>query len=604
MIEWIINRRCFQNYNYLTEKQGLRMTCIGNSGKRGDSMEGFGTTGGLQRKVLIVDDDQVNREILGAILGQDYEVSYAENGREALELLQSGEYMFSLVLLDLLMPEIDGYQVLTIMREDENLKQIPVMVMTSEKDAEVVSIRLGAVDFLTKPYDMPDVIQARCQRIIEMSEGKNIIRSAEKDSLTGLYTREFFFEYIRQLEKYNTDHVTDVVVLNIVHFRMINEMFGRAEGNRVLQTLALIMEERLQGIEGIGCRPEGDTFYWYGDHNEEMAELLGLIQKDLMDAFPEARVRLRAGVYPNADHSTEIEHRFDCAKRACDKIREDYSRQISFYNSDMEGREVYHERLIRDIDDAIANHDLVVYFQPKYGILMDTPRLRSAEALIRWKHPELGMISPGDFIPLFESNGLIQKLDHYVWEEAAKQIRRWRDTYGFTLPVSVNVSRVDIYDSGMEEKLQQILEENDLQPQDLILEITESAYAENARRLVEVVEHLRRMGFMIEMDDFGSGYSSLNMLTTITIDVLKMDMKFIRNMLKDDRCLKMVELVLDIARYLGVPVVAEGVEEDGQLQILKDWGCEIVQGYYFSKPVPAEEFEAFLEEEARMRKKQ
>ncbi len=208
------------------------------------------------------------------------------------------------------------------------------------------------------------------------------------------------------------------------------------------------------------------------------------------------------------------------------------------------------------------------------------------------------MISPGDFIPLFEGNGLVQKLDRYVWEEAGAQIARWKKEFGMTIPVSVNVSRIDIYDPELENYLLGILERNGLTTKEMLLEITESAYSDNAARLIEVVNSLREKGFRIEMDDFGSGYSSLNMLTTIPIDVLKMDMKFVRNMLKDEKSLKLCELVMDISRFLDVPVVAEGVEDEAQLERLRDMGCELVQGFYFSRPVPPEEFAALIGKEA------
>ena len=253
------------------------------------------------------------------------------------------------------------------------------------------------------------------------------------------------------------------------------------------------------------------------------------------------------------------------------------------------------------MEDAIRNRDFVVFYQPKFDIQTKEPRLRSAEALIRWKHPELGMISPGAFIPLFESNGLIQKLDRFVWEEAAGQIRKWKEQYGISVPVSVNVSRIDIYDPELENRLSALVKSNELSPNELMLEITESAYADNANGLIEVVNHLRDNGFKIEMDDFGSGYSSLNMLTTIPIDVLKLDMKFVRNMHKDEKSLKLVELIVDIAKFFNVPLVAEGVEDESQLTTLKEMGCDIVQGYYFSKPVPAEEFVKFIEEEKQRR---
>ena len=249
------------------------------------------------------------------------------------------------------------------------------------------------------------------------------------------------------------------------------------------------------------------------------------------------------------------------------------------------------------MDDAIANNNFLVFYQPKYDVRGDKPVLRSAEALIRWKHPDLGMISPGSFIPLFESNGLIQKLDLFVWKEAARQIGLWKKQYGISIPVSVNVSRMDIYYPELKDIFIRLLQENDLTPKELLLEITESAYAENADQLISTVENLRNSGFMVEMDDFGSGYSSLNMLTSIPLDALKLDMKFVRNMEKDAKSMKLVELVLDIAEFLHVPVIAEGVETSEQLKLLKERGCDIIQGYYFSKPVPPEEFTAFIEKE-------
>ena len=221
--------------------------------------------------------------------------------------------------------------------------------------------------------------------------------------------------------------------------------------------------------------------------------------------------------------------------------------------------------------------------------------LTSAEALVRWDHTELGFISPGDFIPLFESNGLIRKIDRFVWRESAAQIRRIKDIYHVDLPVSANVSRINFFDPELEDVLLSVIRDYDLQPQELILEITESAYANDEAHIDEVIADLRSKGFRIGMDDFGTGYSSLNMLTEMPIDILKLDMKFIRNMLVDEKSRKLIELVLDIARFLNVPVVAEGVEEEPQYLMLKEMGLDIIQGYYFSAPLPADEFERLIE---------
>ena len=261
------------------------------------------------------------------------------------------------------------------------------------------------------------------------------------------------------------------------------------------------------------------------------------------------------------------------------------------YDEEVRLHDELSQHLRNDLSRALDQHELEVYYQPKYNIQVEPPKLASAEALVRWKHQRLGTISPDDFIPLFEQSGQISDVDRYVWNEAARQISVWRDAYGIELPVSVNLSRVDVFEPNLIETLEEIIERNGLSRKDLQLEVTESAYTENAEQLIRVISELREKGYEIEMDDFGSGYSSLNMLSSLPLDVLKMDIGFIQNIEHSERDFHLVELILDIARYLKVPVVAEGVETGNQLKLLKDAGCDIVQGYYFSRPLPAKEFE-------------
>ena len=560
-------------------------------------MNSFKGLNGLKRHVLVVDDEMINREILTNILSSEYEVHAAENGQAALDILKAGDCSFSLILVDLLMPVMDGFELIQILKDDDSLRLIPIIVMTSEKDAEVRSIKLGAADFITKPYDMPDVILARCERIIELQEDKNIIHDTERDTRTGLYSREYFIEYINQIEKYKANRKVDILNINIDHFHLINELYGRKEGDKTLVCIGQTLLDIFSDHSGICCRSEADNFIIYCSNETDNKGVLEKVAKELANASEANNIRLRMGVYSDVDKSLMVENWLDRAKTACDMIRGDYSKDVEYYSNDLYEQAKYQEKLINDIDDAISNKDLKVFFQPKYDITGEKPKLRSAEALIRWIHPELGMISPGDFIPLFESNGLIQRLDYYVWEEAAKQVGSWKKEYGVSVPVSVNVSRMDIYFPGLRDNFMRLLKENDLEPNELMLEITESAYSENAEELIKVVENLREYGFMIEMDDFGTGYSSLNMITSIPIDALKLDMKFVRNMEKDKKSMKLVELVLEIAEFLQVPVIAEGVETEKQLKLLKERNCDIIQGYYFSKPVPAEEFTKFFKDQ-------
>ena len=217
--------------------------------------------------------------------------------------------------------------------------------------------------------------------------------------------------------------------------------------------------------------------------------------------------------------------------------------------------------------------------------------------MIRWIHPEYGFISPGVFIPLFEENGFIRELDRYVWDEAAKQVKTWKDKFGKIIPVSVNVSRIDMFDYGVVNDLIEIVKNAGIVPSELHLEVTESAYHDEQEQIIEIVSQFQEAGFKIEIDDFGSGYSSLNTLATLPFDVLKLDMQFVRAMFTNDKTMKMVQIVADLAKFLKVTTVAEGVETEEQCHALEMMGYDIVQGYFFSKPVKPEEFEALITKE-------
>ena len=548
----------------------------------------------IRRKVLVVDDELINRRLLGFIVSRDYDVIYAENGVEALKAIKSNLNTLSLVLLDLLMPELDGFELLAIVSRDETMRRIPVIVLTSEKSAEVQALQLGAVDFITKPYDMPEVILARVNRSIELAEDKMLISESERDSLTGLYSRSFFMQYARQYDRYYPEMRMDAVSLNINRFHLINELYGRGYGDKILETIADMIRDFIGDSKGLACRCDADTFYLYVPHREDYDALSDRYSRELSERSGGINIIVRAGVYTDADIHMDIEQRFDRANTASAKMRNSYQTSMSFYDTQTSEKELYNERLIMEMDTALADRHFKVFYQPKYSIQGEKPVLTSAEALIRWIHPEYGIISPGVFIPLFEENGLVQKLDRYVWNETAKQITEWNRKFGKIIPVSVNMSRVDIYAPDLEEELTEILSVNGLESSSLLLEVTESAYTDNSKQIIEKVNSLRELGFKIEMDDFGSGYSSLNMLTSLPIDALKLDMHFIRNITENERDFRIVQLMLDIAGFLGVPVIAEGVETEKQYLMLKEAGCDIIQGYYFSKPVPPDEFEKFI----------
>ena len=558
------------------------------------SHDKFHSTNG-KRQILIADDEMINREILGEILKSDYDLLFASDGGETMDMIRSHSSTLSLVLLDIMMPVMSGLDILKAIKEDAVLSRIPVIVMTSEKDTEVESLRLGATDFIPKPYPDINVIHARVLRTIELYEDRDIIQSTERDTLTGLYNREYFFRYAEQYDQFHPEVETDAVIVDINHFRMINERYGKAYGDELLRRIAQLLRELIGANGGIVSRLEADTFMAYCPHRDDYEALLDSASAGLKNEdTSESRVRLRMGVYSCADKTIDMERRIDRAKMAADTTKNSYARAIGIYDNDLHERELYAEKLIEAFATAIREKQFKVYYQPKFDVRPDTPVLSSAEALVRWIHPEFGLISPGVFIPLFENNGLIQRLDTYVWEEAARQIRDWKDRLGYSVPVSVNVSRIDMYDANLPEKLQKIIRAHDLTGRDFLLEVTESAYTQDSTQIIATVETLRENGFQIEMDDFGTGYSSLNMISNLPIDALKLDMQFIRDAFKAGGNTHIVEVIIGISDYLSVPVIAEGVETEEQLHVLKSLGCDLVQGYFFSKPVPAEEFEPFI----------
>ena len=548
-----------------------------------------------RRRILVVEDEFINQEILKSLIGEAYEVVPAYTGAEAMELVRTQHETLSLILLDLNLPDIQGLELLRRIREDAAFSRLPVIVMTADREAEVESLTLGAIDFIPKPYPQQKVILARVRRTIELSEDRDILRWTERDHLTGLYNKEFFYRYAAQLDAYHKDAPADAILLNINHFRTLNDRYGKSYGDEVLKRVAESMLEIVKDTGGIVCRSEADTFLIYCPHCGDYDAMLAKAGVSMPGSGGSgSRVRMRMGVYANVDKTLDVERRFDRAKMAADTVRGNYAKSIGLFDNTLRETELRSEQLIEDFPAALRERQFLVFFQPKFDVHRDEPMLSSAEALVRWRHPKLGMISPGVFIPLFENNGLIQALDQYVWADAAAHIRAWKERLGVALPVSVNVSRVDLLDPSLVDKLQLIVSGNGLSYGELLLEITESAYTADAEQIIQKVHQLRRLGFRIEMDDFGSGYSSLSMLSSLPIDALKLDMQFIRNAFQQHKDTRLLEAMIRLAESFEVPTIAEGVETEEQLLALKAMGCGIVQGYYFSRPLPAGEFEAFL----------
>lgn len=549
----------------------------------------------IRRSILVVDDEEINRLILVNLLKKEYDILTAPNGEEALKIMRTSRHRISVILLDLKMPKMDGYAVLIAMRDDPVLSKIPVIVTTSSEgdEDEIRALSLGASDFVTKPYNQ-QIIKYRISNTIKLAESTALINMAEHDELTGLYNREFFYMYSQELMIEHPDSAYDIIAIDIDNFKLFNDLYGRSTGDDILKDIADAMQDEVHVREGIVGRTEADHFLILLPRRKDIdyqTYLPNLFQgtKKHISGTP---IQLRFGIFEVADRSVPVSIMCDRAFMASDSVKGQYDTRPVHYDESMRRTLLDEQLLSSSLEKALEEKQFITYFQPKYRIA--DGKLAGAEALVRWKHPERGLIPPGLFIPLFERNGQVSSLDRYVWDSASAHVRSWIDRFGKSVPVSVNISRVDVYEPLLPEVLDRIISSHGLTPENIYLEITESAYMRDPDQLIDIVSKLKKKGFIIEMDDFGSGYSSLNMLNKLPIDVLKLDLKF----LEDDSVTEdnpgLLTYIMGIARWMKVRVVAEGVETQEQAELMKKIGCDYIQGYYYSKPLPPEEFEKKL----------
>ena len=419
---------------------------------------------------------------------------------------------------------------------------------------------------------------------------KKLISATETDNLTGLYNRDYFFQYAERIYRDRPQTPRDAIVLNIEQFHLINALNGWAFGDQVLRALGSEIRAIANEFNGICGRFGADRFDIYCRHIEDYTAVFDRLQRKLDSLSSNVSVRLRMGVMPWQENIEPVEL-FDRARTACNLARGHYLDHLIIFDDQVRERELLHQQLLNDLRRALDENEFIIYYQPKFDIRSDEPKLAGAEALIRWRHPELGLLTPDKFIPLFERNGKILEIDKHVMTLVAEQIADWRKRIGITMPVSINLSRVDIFDAELASTMDTILDEASLDHDAIEIEITESAYTDNAEQLIQVTNMLHRKGYTIEMDDFGTGYSSLNMLSTLPIDILKMDRDFIKNSDNSEKDKQMLSLIMGISENLDIPVVAEGVETEDQLKRLKDLGCAFVQGFLFSQPLHPYDFE-------------
>ena len=548
----------------------------------------------MQRQVLIVEDNALNREILSEILSTQYHVLEAENGQQALDVLQAHGDDVALILLDVMMPVMDGYTFLDRIRTDSVLSRIPVIVTTqsdSEED-ELIALAHGATDYVPKPY-RPRVILHRAASLIKLRETSAMVDQFMFDSLTGLYSREYFFTKVRDVLAEHPETEYNLICSNIENFKLFNDAYGNAEGDRLLREGADIAK-KLTRSPGFVGRYSADRFVCLQERGQIK---LDREQFDFGVSPLMHSVVMRWGIYEIVDRSIPVEQMCDRAMLAANSIKGQYDHYLAIYDEKLRDKLLREKAITDSMEAALAEGQFTVYLQPKYSLTGEC--LAGAEALVRWIHPQFGFMSPGEFIPLFEKNGFISRLDQYVWEQVCALLRDWQDRGLPPMPVSVNISRADVLRMNLAQTLRELIATYGIDPACLHLEITESAYAENSSPIISAVDELRALGFVVEMDDFGSGYSSLNTLSRMRLDILKLDMRFVQSEIAKPAAQSLLGDIVTMAHRLNLSVVAEGIETRDQVLRLQAIGCDYAQGYYFSRPLPIPEFDALRASQMR-----
>ena len=559
----------------------------------------------MRKQILIIEQDANILAFLENALSSAYELIQATGFIHALDILRAKQASrISAVLVDLTMSKDEGSVFLASLTNTPGLRDLPVLVLADsftdsilfDESAAIKGLQRGTYDYLQKPVNEA-ALSFRLKNMIERGEytayGKYRYL-AEYDPVSAIYNRDRFYNATRHMLDVQETKEYVLARFDIDRFKAFNDLFGISAGDRLLAEIGKFMRQTFDNSVTFG-RLEADHFAFCIQQAQlqpqafinQFQEYFSVYQLNFV-------ISARIGIYQIADPSLDVNLMCDRALMALRSVKSGSGARIAYYDESMRKRILEEQALIGDVDNALRNEQFEVYLQPQYN--HRTRKIVGAEALVRWNHPQKGLVMPASFIPVLEKVGLISLLDVYVWERTCKLMRRWRDMGLPHISISVNVSRADIHFLNLAETLERITRENEIPSCDLRLEITETAYIENAELLLEAVKELRALGFLLEMDDFGKGQSSLNTLKNVPVDVLKLDMGFLKETESSEgRSGIILNSVMQMAHWLNLAVIAEGVETLRQADYLLSIGCDIVQGYLYARPMPAEKFEAMLQ---------
>jgi len=566
--------------------------------------------------ILVIDDDDSIRSIVAAFLrAADYTAIEAANGAIGVDLAK--QHRPDLIVCDVQMPELDGYSVLTELRKIPETATIPFIFLTGK--GEMSDLRqgmgLGADDYLTKPFKRTDLLKAVGTRLakqeaIQQRFNQELKQAEEKlnhfmryDSLTNLPNRLMLRERISDVLR-SEDKLIGVLSVGLDRFSRINDTLGHSAGDELLKTTA----ERLLtcvGNHDTVARLHADQFAVIlasVDHQHEISELaqnmLEILSRacilDKHEVFTSASIGI--ALYPG--HADNIDQLIKNADAAMHYAKKRGGNTFQFFETEIQMPSSDDLILEASLRHALEREEFEMYYQPQVDLL--SGKIVGAEGLIRWHHPERGLVSPGRFIHLAEENGLIVPIGQWALSVACKQALQWQETGYSEFRVSVNLSGTQFNQPNLIDRLVRILGKTELDPKYLDIEITESILMQNTQQAISTLTGMKALGLQISIDDFGTGYSSLSYLKQFPFDILKIDQSFIRNVTVDSKNAAITMAIIQMAHNLNLKVIAEGVETEGELQFLSMHQCNELQGYLFSPPVPAPKFEEFLSTDKRL----
>lgn len=557
--------------------------------------------------ILILNDNKDNFSSLKQILENNYFILFTTSLKEAVLFIKERPSLVSAVCVS---SELGAaaqssseqsacIDFLREVRKDALASHIPIIVSArqhSEK-AEREAMENGAVDFIHEPFDAKIVLQ-RFKNVIRLRDNSLTVSTVTRDEITGLYTKSYFLMQAQQILENRGEKLYDFVCCDIERFKIVNDLCGSEVADKILKKIGEELQKEAHGYKGIAGHFSEDIFYELLERTPEAytdSACAKFIEK--INKIPEVRqfnlnLKMVFGIYHIHNMRVPLNVMCDRAKMAAEKVKGHYGIYSCIYDDSIRKKMLAEQQIASHMEDALTNNEFIVYYQPKYDLSTET--VAGAEALVRWKSRDMGFMPPDNFIPLFERNGFITRMDMFIWEKVARDLHEWIQDGNEPVAVSINVSRADLLNPNLVQVLTGLVEKYDIPAKYLHLEITESAYTEDPEQIVKIIYELRKHEFMIEMDDFGSGYSSLNMLSEMPIDILKLDMSFVRNEMERTNGKGIINYIISLAKWLNLQVVAEGVETKQQITQLKEMGCDYVQGYYFSKPLERSEFFALL----------